>query len=131
MTSVSSRAGRTTLSPRNMLVSLQSYPRIHPVPVFLAVLVFCFLPSLADIVFWHDLSLVAHPSDVLTDGEERDSSEPLAGSDFLQNDALIHQLVSSLDSFTDSAPIGEDPAAQEVAHGTLYRLSPRPPPSIR
>ena len=71
------------MSFRNMLISRQSYPRIHPATVFLAVLVFCFLPSLEEIVFCQDLSPVALPSDILTDGEERDSSEPLAGSDFI------------------------------------------------
>ncbi|MBI4000979.1 MAG: hypothetical protein HY348_04255 [Nitrospira defluvii] len=115
-----------------MLISLHSYPRVDQVTVFLVVLVVCYLPSLADIAFCHELSPVALPSEIFADGEERAPSEPLVGSDSSQDCALNHQLLSSLETFDHSAPTGKDPAAQGASRMTLlYRLTPRPPPSIR
>lgn len=130
MTSVSSRAGRTIFSFRNM-ISRERYTEILRATVFLAVLLLCFLPSLEEIVFCQDLSPVALPSDRFADGEERNFSEPLNDSDSFQNSALFQQLVSSHETFAPSRRSSEDAATQGHSRVTPYRLTPRPPPSLR
>ena len=131
MTLVSSRAGRTIFPFRNMLISRQRHTQILQATVFLAALLLCFLPSLEEITFGQDLSPVALPSDMFADGEERDSGDPLHHSVSSHNDALFQQLMSSLQRVAPTSPSRENTAAQGHSRVTLYRLTPRPPPSAR
>ncbi len=114
-----------------MLISRQRYTRILRATVFLAVFLLCFLPSLEEIVLCQDLSPVALPSDMFADGEESNFSEPLKDSDSFQNDGLFQHLVSSLETFAPRRPSSEDAATQGHFRVTPYRLTPRPPPSLR
>ena len=114
-----------------MLISRQRHTQFLQATVFVAALLLCFLPSLEEITFGQDLYPVALPSDMFADGEERDSADPLHLSVSSHDDALFQQLVSSLQRVLPTSPSSENTAAQGHSRVTLYRLTPRPPPSPR
>lgn len=97
----------------------------------MAALLLCFLPSLEEITFGQDLSPVALPADMFADEEERDSGDPLHHSVSSHNEVLFQQLMSSLQRVALTSPSRESTAAQGHSRVTLYRLTPRPPPSAR
>ena len=114
-----------------MLISLHGYPRVDRVTAFLLVLAVGFLPSLAETGACQERSPVTLPQEVFSDGDKRISSEPLNEFDFLQNDARIHQLGSSLETFARSAPDRKDFAVQVASCAALYCLTSRLPPYPR
>jgi hypothetical protein len=114
-----------------MPISLNSYPQIDRVSVFLIAFVVCFLPSLTDIGSCREPAPMALPSEDVADREERNPSEPLDGSDVFQIDALIPHLMSSLEPLVPNISSGEDPLAPWASGTSQHRPTPRPPPTLR